>query len=447
MATMTTNGPLGLHHVWSAVTLAVSLTGAGAVARADTLSDLREQTEALQRKVNELENAQQKTAPTSAVTGGDIPGSFKLPGSNTSIKLGGYVKFDAVYSNITQGVDAVANQQTVDNAIPVGPTGSPSDNKKGQLTLHARQTRLNLATSTPTAYGNMTTFIEGDFFGSDGNETVTNSNGFRIRHAYGTLGNFLAGQYWTNLFDENAYAETVEFGGPVGEIFIRQAQVRWTQPFAAGEWSASMENPESLFAVSGAPLTAGSATPVRSDRDRYPDIIGRLKLNNRVGTFNAALMARNIRIDSTTAADAKWGGGVTLTEVIPIGNSDDFRANVNAGNAIGRYQLSGFFPDGYVDATGKVRLAQAKSAYAAYRHFWSPMLRSSLILAASSTDTPGAGTFNGFDKSARSAHVNLILSPVPRVNLGMELIYEKRTVVDGDFGTLHRLQFAAQYFF
>jgi len=41
----------------------------------------------------------------------------------------------------------------------------------------------------------------------------------------------------------------------------------------------------------------------------------------------------------------------------------------------------------------------------------------------------------------------LILSPVPRVNLGMELIYEKRTVVDGDFGALHRLQFAAQYFF
>jgi hypothetical protein len=29
----------------------------------------------------------------------------------------------------------------------------------------------------------------------------------------------------------------------------------------------------------------------------------------------------------------------------------------------------------------------------------------------------------------------------------MELIYEKRTVVDGDFGTLRRVQFAAQYFF
>ncbi len=157
-------------------------------------------------------------------------------------------------------------------------------------------------------------------------------------------------------------------------------------------------------------------------------------------------MARNIRIDSAAAADAKWGEAISLTGVVPIG-IDDLRADINVGNAIGRYQLSGFFPDGYVDATGKVRLAQAESAYVAYRHFWSPTLRSSLILAASGTDTPDGGTFNGFNKSARSAHVNLIFSPIPGVNLGTELIYEKRTVVDGDFGTLHRVQFAAQYFF
>ena len=443
----TTSRPLGSkHHAWGALTLAASLTGASAIAHADTLSDLKEQTETLQRKVTELENAQNKRAPNGAVTEGAMPGSFKLPGSTTSIKLGGYVKLDAIYSNITQGVDAVANQQTVDSAIPVGPNGSPSDNKKGQLTFHARQTRLNLATSTPTKYGDMTTFIEGDFFGADGNESVSNSNGLRIRHAYGTLGNFLAGQYWTNLFDENAYAETVDFGGPVGEIFIRQAQVRWTQPSAAGEWSASLENPESLFAISGSSLTAGSATPFRSDRDHYPDIMGRVKWRNELGTFNAAFMARNIRIDSAAAADAKWGQGISLTEVVPLGN-DDLRANFNAGNAIGRYQLSGFFPDGYVDATGKIRLAQARSGYAAYRHFWSSTLRSSLILAASSTDTPAGGTFNGFNKSARSAHLNLIFSPVPRVNLGMELIGEKRTVVDGDFGILRRVQFAAQYLF
>src|SRR6266852_6254367 len=288
-----TTRPLGSkHQAWSALALAVSLAGAGSVARADTLSDLREQTEALQRKVNELEDAQRKPAPTSVVTGGDIPGSFRLPGSTTSIKLGGYVKFDAVYSDITQGVDAVANQQTVDSAIPVGHTGTPAHHKRGQLTYHARQTRLNLATSTPTDYGSMTTYIEGDFFGADGNESVSNSNGFRVRHAYGALGNFSAGQYWTNFFNEQAYVETLDFGGPVGEIFVRQAQVRWTQKFAGGDWSVSAENPESVIAV------PGSATTFRSDSDHTPDFTGRVKFAAARGIYSAGLLARNIHVDS-----------------------------------------------------------------------------------------------------------------------------------------------------
>src|SRR5258708_39853055 len=280
--------------------------------------------------------------------------SFKAPDSDTTVTLGGYVKADAIWSDKSAGVDSVGDQQLNINLVPSGPTAG--QHNKDQVTLHARQTPLSLHTTPPTTHGDMTTFIEGDFFGADGNESVTNSNGFRIRHAYGAVGNFLAGQYWTNLFDENAYAETVEFGGPVGEIFVRQAQARWTQPFATGEWSVSLENPESLFAVSGSSLTAGSATTFRSDRDHYPDIIGRLKWKNELGTFNAALMTRNIRIDSATATDAKWGEGISLTEVVPIGK-DDFRANVNVCNAIGRYQLSDFFPDAYVDATGQIPLA------------------------------------------------------------------------------------------
>jgi hypothetical protein len=36
-------------------------------------------------------------APAQAVTGGDHPGSFKLPGSNTSMKIGGYTKGDLYY--------------------------------------------------------------------------------------------------------------------------------------------------------------------------------------------------------------------------------------------------------------------------------------------------------------------------------------------------------------
>jgi hypothetical protein len=36
-------------------------------------------------------------------------GSFKLPGSNTSVTLGGYAKLDAVFSNPSAGVDTQAS--------------------------------------------------------------------------------------------------------------------------------------------------------------------------------------------------------------------------------------------------------------------------------------------------------------------------------------------------
>jgi len=156
--------------------------------------------------------------------------SYKAPGSDTTLTVRGYVKLDAIWSDRSAGVDSVGDQQLSPSLIPVGPTAG--QHKKDQVTFHARQSRLALGTTTPTSYGDMTTYIEGDFFGADGNESSTNSNGFRVRHAYGTLGRLLAGQTWTNFFDEQTYLETLDFGGPAGEIFVRQAQVRWTEKFA-----------------------------------------------------------------------------------------------------------------------------------------------------------------------------------------------------------------------
>jgi hypothetical protein len=368
--------------------------------------------------------------------------SFKAPGSDTTVTLGGYVKLDAIWSSRSAGVDSVGDQQFNINLVPVGPAAG--QHKTDQVTLHARQSRLSLSTITPTSYGDLTTLVEGDFFGADGNESVTNSNGFRIRHAYGTLGKFSAGQYWTNFFNEQAFPETVDFGGAVGEIFIRQAQVRWTEKLAAGgDWSVSAESPESLVAV------PGSAVLFRADSDHAPDLTARMRFAAGGATYSAGVLARNVHVDSATAPAAdsgKWGGAIALTGIIPAGGKDDLRLDVNLGNAIGRYQVPGFFPDGYLDRNGSLRLARQTSGFIALRHFWKPSLRSTLELSAASSSPP-AGTANGVNKSDRSEHLNLIWSPIPAVDLGAELIHAQRAVVGGDKGSLNRIQFAAQYSF
>lgn len=368
----------------------------------------------------------------------DAAHPFKLPGSDTSVTIGGYAKLDALWSDRSAGVDSTGDQDLNPGLIPVGP--SAGQHKRSQVTLHARQSRLWLGTSTPTSRGELRTYIEGDFFGADGNESSTNSHGFRLRHAYGVLGNLLAGQTWTNFFNEQAYPETLDFGGPVGQIFVRQAQVRWTQKFARGDWSVSAENPEAVLAV------PGTATPFRSDNDHAPDVTARVKFAAAGATYSFGVLGRQISVDTASASGSKWGGAVSFTGIVPIGTQDDLRFDLNAGNAIGRYQTLAFLPDGYVGADGSLRLARQTSGFIAFRHFWAPNLRSTVEFSAASSSPP-SDTAAGVNRSDRSQHLNLIWSPVAAVNLGAELIHGERTVVGGDKGSLNRLQLSAQYLF
>ena len=68
---------------------AAAMMAAGPVL-ADEVSDLKAQIEALSQKVQQIETqkAQPAVIPANVVTGGDFPGSYKMPGSNTSISAG-----------------------------------------------------------------------------------------------------------------------------------------------------------------------------------------------------------------------------------------------------------------------------------------------------------------------------------------------------------------------
>ena len=402
---------------------------------ADPVDELKVQVDALQKKVTQLE----KSPAGDVVTGGATKGSFKLPGSDTSVTIGGYVKLDAVFSSRSAGVGSTGDLELEPSSIPVGPAAGANESR--QLKLGARQSRLFFKTSTPTSYGELATHLEYDLYGAAGNESVSNSHGLRVRHAFGQLGPFLAGQTWTTLSDPAAYPETVDFGGPVGVIFARQPQVRWTQPFAGGTWSVALENPETVAALR-------NGTTFRADDDRAPDIAANVRFETPIGHYSLAAMVRQVRVDAAAPdpalRDHKWGGVVGANAVVPFGR-DDFRASAYVGNAIGRYS-TGFFNDAVIGTGPRLQLPTQWVAFGAYRHLWTPTLRSNLVVSGMKSANP-VDTGGAIHRAAQSLHLNLMWSPVPQTNFGIEYIAARRQVQSGDAGTLNRVQASAQYLF
>jgi len=430
----------------SCLVIAAAMCGAATEARAESMQDLKAQVDVLTRKIADMEQRQSisssappAAAAASAVTAGATKGSFKLPGSDTSVTFGGYAKLDMVFSNPSAGVGSTADLELEAPNIPVGPNAKTGE--RNQVKLGARQSRVFAGTSTPTSWGALTTYVEGDFYGAAGTESVSNSNGLRVRHAFGTLGGLLAGQTWTTFSDVDAYPETVDFGGPVGTIFARQAQVRWTQPFSGGQWSVALENPETV-------ATSPNGVQFRADDDRLPDLAGIVRFKTALGNYSIAAVARELRVDSVSSPnsrDQKLGTAVGVNGVVPFIHSDDVRFSAYYGNGIGRYSI-GFLADALLDANGHVVLPNQWLATVAYRHFWSPTMRSTLALSGVGASNP-AETAGSVNRSSQSAHLNLIWSPVAQTNFGLEYIHARREVQSGDAGTLNRLQASAQYFF
>ena len=404
---------------------------------ADSLDDLKRQIDALQQQVQELEKKQAITAEkTNVPSKGNGKGSFTLPGMNTEVTVGGYIKLDVVRSDVGAGADSDSDRYFYPRAIPLDTTSTSS-----KTVFTAKQSRLFVKTRTPTQWGDLKVHIEGDFYGEGGNQKVSNSSTWRLRHAYGELGNLLAGQTWSTFMNVSALPETIDFGGPAAEIFIRQAQVRWTQPFQWGSIQVAAENPETWFASNDTNVVE------TADDDQIPDLIARLNLKTGVGNFSLAALGREYRVDSASVDDSTYAGAVSVSGIVPTFGKDDLRFMVNYGNGLGRYMYTNFEGAQLDVNDNDLEAVDQWGGFLAYRHFWTDSLRSTLAYSYGEADNRVDIVGTGVNKKFQSVHGNLIWSPIPAVNLGIEYLWGYRELENGEDGDLNRIQFGAQYNF
>jgi hypothetical protein len=438
--------------IFASLVISTACVGISTPAGAESMDELKATIEQLKQTVNALENKmqtmEQKQAKTDEVIatsgGGAAASGLKIP-DGTTLSIYGYAKLDGVYTD-TESVSALY----VPGAVPLdAQQDSLADN---DLYIHAKQTRLGFLSSSDTDFGKLNVRVEGDFYGNGGTETYSNSYSFRIRRAYGELGNLLAGQEWSTFIDLGLYMETIDFGGPAGSLFNRQGMVRWTQPFTGGSFMFALENPETNLMVKAASVDEDgnvtyANTMVNGSGEFMPDIVARVNYDAGIGHFSVAAMARNLIVDDGTYDDDEWGAAVSLNAKFPTFGKDHLNMELNYGNALGRYMEAGF-ADGFLNPVSHdIETCDEIGGFIGYQHFWVENLRSTVIYSYAERDNDMNYVTDAVDKKYQSVHANLIWSPVPRVNMGLEYIWGYREVENGDDGDMNRVMAGFQYKF
>ena len=177
----------------------------------------------------------------------------------------------------------------------------------GHFYAGVRQSRFGTKGYIPTDYGEIKTIFEFELFGTgvDAGQTT-----FRLRHAWGELGQIGAGQTWSPFMDPDVFPNSVEYWGPNGMVFFRNVQARWT-PWSSGDsrFVIAVERP-------GASADQGlyaDRIELQNIRARFPapDVSSHFRLAQDWGHIQIAGIVRKIKWDDTLQDEFDLSGSTT----------------------------------------------------------------------------------------------------------------------------------------
>jgi len=315
---------------------------------------------------------------------------------NNKITFGGFIKADV------RTLNGDVSSPVTNDDYWIGHSVVSDDISSTKFSVN--ETRFN----AKYVHGDVTGFIEMDFYGGGGNQIISNSSHPRLRHAFIKYKNILVGQTWSTFMNTSALAEAADFGGPLNaSAFIRQGQIRYT----SGGLQISLENPYS---------DKGD-----SSQDSIPDVIAKYTFKGDWGNVSVSGLVRQL---NTVGENTESAIGYGVAGRIKTFGKDDFRFQVHSGNT-GRYV-------GVVAARDLVgeEAEEATSFMAAYRHFWTDDMRSTIFYG--SIDTDLANT------KRNHAAVNLFKNYTKQLSFGIEVGNYEMSEVNKD---TNYLQFSAKY--
>ncbi|MBU6507055.1 MAG: porin [Alphaproteobacteria bacterium] len=408
----------------------------------------------------------------SAPGGGSFPGSFLVPGTNTSFAVHGYIQFE-----LTRDLGPHAGDDSIGiDSVPLegsGVTSTVAHSANGGITMGIKPTRPNIETRTPTAYGELKTYIEFDFNQTSGSQLGGNADLLRLRQAYGTLGPWLIGQADTLWEDAQTWADIAQGGQDVGIMnsgIRRRPQIRYTWLAGKGlsvagsaelpTYNAALGN-QIGFAKDGSALGTASANETTS-YSNTPHFVGAVQWDQPWGHIRFAAMGGISDYRATTAVagapadlaantqNAQWG--LRIGGHLNTWGKDALRGGFwyNHGGA----DYSAEMVQGgelFNQTTGARAATKEWAAYATYEHFFNGQWRANESFGYGHLEgNPGwtsAVTLSSLNSNLFTNEVNVIYSPVPQTDFIMEWQHFSRHVQSGANGVQDRIDFQSKFYF
>jgi DcaP outer membrane protein len=335
------------------------------------------------------------------------------------------------------------------------PTKLPSfDNEFGEdghFYSGVRQSRLGFKSLTPTSMGDLKTTFEFELYGvgADAGQTT-----IRLRHAYGELGQFGAGQTWSPFMDIDVFPNSVEYWGPTGMAFYRNVQVRWMPIQGDTRLTIALERPGA--SADGGDYDDRIALNGVKARFDLPDLSAEYRFAGDWGYVEAAGILRKMQWDDTIPgtddlSGSATGWGINLSSNLNVGNAV-FRLAVVFGEGIQNYMNDATVDVGAVPTGDPTHSVDGEplpmvgiTAFVDYK--WNDTMSTAFGYSSIDMDNSVGQSPSAF-KKGQYALANVMFTPVKNVMFGPEVIWIRRENNSDGFSVDDvRFQFSAKYNF
>jgi hypothetical protein len=355
-------------------------------------------------------------------------GFYYIPGTDTCIKLGGYLRVDTTF-----------NGSGIENAPAWNGNSGQQNRLRNDYISRARED-FNIDARTATEYGVVRNYFEGVFNWTTGTDSVATGS-LGVYYAFIQFAGFTMGKAvsqfdtpWTNypgnitdalvggsgdVTGVNQFTYTADFGqGISGSVSVQDASAY----YQTNLWNTSF--PGTTGAAIAAAIPTGTYGVQSLGGTTAPDIVGMVRVDQAWGLLQASVAAHDNHATYYGASETSghpsdawgWAGQLGLSiKNIPTGAGDVVNVTAGYSDGASRYIFQSLVPttyamyggtglggayqslafagvsDGVFGAGTSIEKTTAWGVRGAYTHNWNPYWNSSLFGAYAGLSYTGAG--------------------------------------------------------